>query len=174
MIETIKDRANLYNIIVAAFAISLQQFCAIFAGKYTLMSHSVIFVNLSGPVIVGWRLIKKQSVHRLEVIGCAIALIGSTISIIDHASEKTNPDDQNILLGDSVALLGSFLCAIWMMKNQEIVQKMPPLYAMTFIMLFSSIILVVIGSTIYGSKGGFTLGFDPKTGFLGFLSLDLS
>jgi hypothetical protein len=44
-------------------------------------------------------------------------MIGSTISIMDHTSEKVNPDDQNILLGDSVALLGSFLCAIWMMKN---------------------------------------------------------
>ena len=59
MIACIKDRKNLLNIIIAAFAISLQQFCAIFAGKYTLMSHSVIFVNLSGPVIVGWRLVKK-------------------------------------------------------------------------------------------------------------------
>ena len=59
MTACIKDRKNLLNIIIAAFAISLQQFCAIFAGKYTLMSHSVIFVNLSGPVIVGWRLVKK-------------------------------------------------------------------------------------------------------------------
>lgn len=59
MIACIKDRTNLINIIIAALAISLYQYCAIFAGKYTLMSHSVIFVNLSGPVIVGWRLLKK-------------------------------------------------------------------------------------------------------------------
>jgi hypothetical protein len=59
MFAAIKDRSNLLNITIAALAISLQQFCAIFAGKYTLMSHSVIFVNLSGPVIVGWRLLKR-------------------------------------------------------------------------------------------------------------------
>lgn len=51
---------------------------------------------------------------------------------------------------------------------------MPPLYAMTFIMLFSSVILVILGTAIYGSNGGFTLGFDPKTGFLGFLGKDLN
>ena len=44
---------------------------------------------------------------------------------------------------------------------------------MTFIMLFSSIILVLLGTTIYGRKGGFTLGFDPKTGVFGFLGQDL-
>ena len=59
MISSIKDRKNLLNMSIAALAISLQQFCAIFAGKYTLMSHCVIFVNLSGPVILGWRLVKK-------------------------------------------------------------------------------------------------------------------
>jgi hypothetical protein len=58
MIAALKDSRNIKNLIIAAFAISLQQFCAIFAGKYTLISHSVIFVNLSGPVIVGWRMIK--------------------------------------------------------------------------------------------------------------------
>jgi hypothetical protein len=55
------------------------------------MSHSVIFVNLSGPVIVGWRLLRKQYVHSLEMVGCGIALLGSVISILDHTSEKANP-----------------------------------------------------------------------------------
>ena len=50
---------------------------------------------------------------------------------------------------------------------------MPPLFAISFIMLISSVILVILGITIYGSKGGFTFSFDPKTGFLGFLGGDL-
>ena len=68
-------------------------YCAIYAGKYTLMSHSVIFVNLSGPVIVGWRLLNKRYVHSLEIIGCLIAIIGSIISIMDNSSNKVNPED---------------------------------------------------------------------------------
>lgn len=158
------------NLVIAAFAISFQQYCAIFAGKYTLMSHSVIFVNLSGPVIVGWRLIKRQYVHILEMFGCGIAILGSVISILDHTSQKANPDDQNIILGDSIALIGSFLCAIWMMKNEEIVQHIPPLYAMTFIMLFSSIILVTFGLILFED---FTLSLNPTTGIFGFLTPEL-
>jgi drug/metabolite transporter (DMT)-like permease len=88
---------------------------------------------------------------------------------MDHTSEKANPAEQNILLGDGVALIGSFLCAIWMLKNEEIVHSMPPLYAMTFIMFFSTIIITVLGLVIYGKTGGFTLSFDPHTGVFGFL-----
>ena len=46
---------------------------------------------------------------------------------------------------------------------------MPPLYAMTFIMLFSNIILIVLGLIVYGGSGGFTLNFDPHSGVFGFL-----
>jgi K+ transporter len=56
-----------------------------------------------------------------------------------------------------------------MLKNEEIVQKLPPLYAMTFIMLFSSVILTVLGLVVYGSQGGFTLDFNEHTGAFGFL-----
>ena len=68
-----------------------------------------------------------------------------------------------------MALIGSFLCAIWMLKNEEIVHSMPPLYAMTIIMFFSSIIITVLGLVIYGKSGGFTLSCDPHTGVFGFL-----
>lgn len=54
----------------------------------------------------------------MEISGCGIAILGSILSILDHTSEKANPEEQNILLGDSVALIGSFLCAIWMLKNE--------------------------------------------------------
>jgi hypothetical protein len=54
--DALLNPKNLFNLVIAAFAISFQQYCAIYAGKYTLMSHSVILVNLSGPVIVGYRL----------------------------------------------------------------------------------------------------------------------
>jgi len=161
------ERKNMINIIIAGLAISGQQYCAIFAGQYTLMSHSVIFVNLSGPVMVGYRMFRKQFVHKLEILGCSVAIFGAFLSILDQSAEKVNPEEQNILLGDSVALIGSFLCAIWMMKNEEIVSKMPPLYAMSLIMIVSEIILLVIGCICFAD---FTLDRDPTTGAFGFLN----
>jgi predicted acyltransferase (DUF342 family) len=57
------------------------------------MSHSVIFVNLSGPVIVGWRLYRNYPVHAMEMSGCGVAILGSILSIMDHTSEKANPEE---------------------------------------------------------------------------------
>ena len=81
------------------------------------MSHVVIFVNLSGPVMVSYRLIMKQPVHKYEILGCLIAVVGSVLSVFDHKAEKVNAGEQNIIFGDCIALIGSFLCAVWMMKN---------------------------------------------------------
>ena len=69
-----------------------------------------------------------------------------------------------------MALIGSFLCALWMMKNEEIVLHVPPLYAMTFIMIFSNIILVVFGVSMFSD---FTFDCNPNTGVFGFLTKDL-
>lgn len=46
---------------------------------------------------------------------------------------------------------------------------MPPLFAMTIIMIISNVVLVSLGLMIYGAPGGFTLDCDPKTGVFGFL-----
>src|SRR5258708_6700315 len=54
-----------------------------------------------------------------------------------------------------------------MMKNEEIVSKVPPLYAMMFIMIFSEIILLVIGCICFSD---FTQDTDPHTGAFGFLN----
>lgn len=40
---------------------------------------------------------------------------------------------------------------------------------MTFIMIFSNIILIILGLIVYGKSGGFTLDTDPHTGVFGFL-----
>ena len=100
------------------------------------MSHSVIFVNLSGPVIVGFRLINGKFVHVLEIIGCSVAIFGSFVTIMDGNAAKMNTEEQHIFFGDMIALIGSFLNAVWMIKNEEVVSKNPPLYSMFLIMVF--------------------------------------
>jgi hypothetical protein len=57
-----------------------------------------------------------------------------------------------------------------MMKNEEIVTKVPPLYAMFYIMLMSEIILVVMGCILFSD---FTFSLDPHTGVFGFLHANL-
>lgn len=57
------------------------------------MSHSVIFVNLSGPIIVAARFFKKEPIQTLETLGCCVAIFGSILSVFDKAAEKTNSED---------------------------------------------------------------------------------
>ena len=47
---------------------------------------------------------------------------------------------------------------------------MPPLYAMTLIMLLSNAIIIFLGLFAYGKSGGFTVDADPHTGVFGFLN----
>jgi hypothetical protein len=54
------------------------------------MSHSVIFVNLSAPVLVFWRLVRNDFVHKLEILGCGLSLFGSFVSMMDANAEKAN------------------------------------------------------------------------------------
>ena len=131
------------------------------------MSHSVILVNLSGPVIVGHRLYTRRPVDPLELSGCGVALLGSILFVLDTSSEKANPEDQNLLLGDSIALIGSLLCAVWMVKNSQIVSVMPPLFGMSLIMLLSNLMLTLLGLAFY-DRSSFTLDTDPRTGAFGY------
>jgi hypothetical protein len=57
-----------------------------------------------------------------------------------------------------------------MTKNEEIVSKVPPLYGMLFIMIFSNIFIVIMGCMLFEN---FTFGFDRHTGVFGFLKADL-
>jgi len=56
------------------------------------MSHSVILVNLSGPVIVAHRLYIRKLVDPLELSGCGVALLGSFLFVMDGTSEKAKPE----------------------------------------------------------------------------------
>jgi hypothetical protein len=53
-----------------------------------------------------------------------------------------------------------------MIKNEEIVTKVPPLYAMFFIMLFCELFLIIIGLSAFSD---FKFNFDEKQGVFGFM-----
>ena len=54
------------------------------------MSHVLIFSNLGGVLIVIHSMAKGEYVHKLEVIGTAIALIGCTVSVMDSSAKKVD------------------------------------------------------------------------------------
>ena len=111
--------------------------CGTFAGQYTIMSHALIFSNLGGVLIVIFSVIRGIFVHKQEILGTVIALVGCIITVMDQNAKKVDSSQQNILLGDIIAFCAAIFAAVYYTANQHIVSKMPPLLAVTIIMFFS-------------------------------------
>jgi drug/metabolite transporter (DMT)-like permease len=77
------------------------------------MSHASIFNSLGGAVIVLVNHILRRPVHRLEIIGTLIALIGCSVVLCDGNAEKVDAENQNIPLGDAIGILGSVSAALY-------------------------------------------------------------
>jgi hypothetical protein len=54
------------------------------------MSHALIFSNLGGILIVAYSLFRGRFVHRLEIIGSTIAILGCGITILDTKAKKVD------------------------------------------------------------------------------------
>lgn len=62
----------------------------VFSGTYTIMSHSLIFSNLGGILIVIHSLISRRFVHKLEIVGCIIAIVGCMLTVLDNKAKKVD------------------------------------------------------------------------------------
>ena len=62
----------------------------VFSGTYTIMSHSLIFSNLGGILIVIHSLIARRFVHKLEIVGTIIAIVGCMLTVLDNKAKKVD------------------------------------------------------------------------------------
>lgn len=83
------------------------------SAQYTIMSHASIFNSLGGAIIVLVRLILRKFVHKLELLGTLIALLGCTVILFDAHAEKMDSENQNIPLGDAIGIIGSVGSALY-------------------------------------------------------------
>jgi drug/metabolite transporter (DMT)-like permease len=51
------------------------------SGVYTIMTHATLFTNLTPFMLVILRFIMREQLHRLEVYGTAISIIGCVITV---------------------------------------------------------------------------------------------
>ena len=54
------------------------------------MSHVLIFSNLGGVLIVIFNVFRGEFVHKLEIFGTVIALIGCTVTVMDANAQKVD------------------------------------------------------------------------------------
>ena len=75
--------STLRTMVVIGFVGDLMSLCGTYAGQYTIMSHVLIFSNLGGVLIVIFAVFRGEFVHKLEIFGTVIALIGCTVTVMD-------------------------------------------------------------------------------------------
>jgi drug/metabolite transporter (DMT)-like permease len=54
------------------------------------MSHALIFSNLGGILIVIYSLIRRKYVHKLEILGTIIAVLGCGLTVLDKSAKKVD------------------------------------------------------------------------------------
>lgn len=82
----------------------------VYSGQYSIISHTLIFSNLGGILIVFFMLIRRQYVNKYEILGTAIALVGCLLTVSDGKAKKVNEAEGNMLLGNCIAF-GASVCA---------------------------------------------------------------
>jgi hypothetical protein len=71
------------KLIIFGICGNLMSFGYIWSAEYTIMSHVNIFNNLGGVIIIICCLVLRKAVHRLEIYGTLITVIGCIITLFD-------------------------------------------------------------------------------------------
>ena len=80
----------LKTFIIVGIIGDLMSLCGTYAGQYTIMSHVLIFSNLGGALIVIFSVIRGNFVHKWEIFGTIVALLGCTVTVMDAKAKKVD------------------------------------------------------------------------------------
>ena len=77
-----KDLIGEWRLLLSTgLALLAMQVTYLMSGERTVMAHATIFTNLTPFMLVLLRVALRQKVHKLEVAGTALALLGCVITV---------------------------------------------------------------------------------------------
>jgi len=157
---------NILMILLCQIFGVLQMFCQLFAMKITYSSHVLLFSGMASVVLFFWKIIKRLPVGNLEIAGIIIAIAGSVIISQGGSSGVGDYTPQQILMGDLISFLGSVFGAF----NLQILAPLLQFYQIgIYIVISNGCVFAIAIFSIITSGFSMTYGFDPLTGFWGFL-----
>jgi len=133
---------TLFQLLFGNFAWMFASLIYIESSRYTLISHSILIINLAGVLIICLNLIRCIPVHKIEILGTIIVVFSSVILMNDSKSEK-NSTHTNILKGDILALFAIPGFACFYIINAKLVVKLP-----SMIVLHLSVFIHVVAYLI--------------------------
>jgi hypothetical protein len=92
-ISSMATPMNIMSFLFVGIVGNIMSFGYIWSAEYTIMSHASIFNSLGGGLIVIYRLLRKRSVHKLEIVGTLVSLLGCTVVLFDKSAEKVSSEN---------------------------------------------------------------------------------
>jgi hypothetical protein len=109
-------------------------------------------------------------VHKLEVAGTALALLGCVITVQDQEASKVDLEKQNLLLGDFLGILSSISNGFFLAWFSQLMLRVPSITAISIQAAECGLIIAILGLTFFPAS--FTFDLHWETGVFGFLSAD--
>ncbi|CAI2363469.1 unnamed protein product [Moneuplotes crassus] len=159
------------RIVIGATIYTFGTFLSIKGGRLTLMSHVATLSNSGGVFIVLVSIIMCMRVHKFEILGTILVVVGIIVLLFDKSSEKSG-SETNIMKGDLLSLASMPLYTISSMINDKARSKLP---SMVVFCLFSIVQLFVYGTysvIVSGQDLEILFSTHQTYGFFGWMQPD--
>jgi len=166
--QNLTNKNTLIKILLSTLANSMWTSTIIYALNYTSVSHAVLLSNCHALIIVLWKIVRREQVSHIEILGTIVSFFGASVVVNDGQSGPSIdlgqiPLWQRFLYGDLLAFSGSIGAAIFFMVSRQ-VRNDYPLYFRIFIMAICGGINMGVWSIFLD---GSTIDFNPNTGVFG-------
>ena len=144
---------------VLIFVIIILQIVSV---KFTYASHTTLFGGMPAVILIISKLMRCIIPKKNEMIGGVVAIIGSTLMMLD--SSGSNFTAKSIIIGDSLAIISSTVYAFFMVYVGPVLQSYPLSIFIEISGIFTTISAIIYMAT--GLDGAVITSFDPQIGFL--------
>jgi hypothetical protein len=133
----------------------------------TVASHAHVLYSSTGVYIIVFSLITCKIVHRFEILGYMIFVIGLFITLSDPLAQKQGDNSQHAL-GNIIAFVGTGFGAIGSILSQKNAQDYHFMVLITQLFFFIAILQLLIFPLFH--ENALFFSFDSEMGAFGWMA----
>mmetsp|Transcript_2033 Transcript_2033/g.5414 ORF Transcript_2033/g.5414 Transcript_2033/m.5414 type:complete len:368 (-) Transcript_2033:50-1153(-) len=160
-----EDRRLRWHVFLASCAQMWWSASMMIALRYTSVSNAFLFNNAHGVILVVSRLVAGSGIHKQELIGVLLGLLGAVIAMWTPGERAPNST-----FGDAVALTGSVAGALCVALTREARDVLPSGVFSLLLNVLSAPLFLIIGLV---SPSTYTFSRSPSTGLFGWLAPEM-
>ncbi|KJE88414.1 hypothetical protein CAOG_00072 [Capsaspora owczarzaki ATCC 30864] len=138
------------GVTVGMFLFSATFFVAL---SFTSLAHAYLFNNLHSVIIVLFRIIKRQPVMVIEIVGTAISVLGAGLALV-NVTGNAQFSTTNIVIGDMIALVGSVGAVGYLVWAKRLRAEVPLFVYILPVNVLNAVLTLVLSVAMEGSSAG--------------------